>query len=365
MDRNYYQILGVAKNASQEEIKKAFHKLAHQHHPDKNGGNEAKFKEINEAYQVLSNSEKRSQYDRFSAQGRGASGHGFDEFYRQQQSGFGNFSQGFNINMDDLGDMFGGFGDLFGFGSANRGRRHGGEDLELAVEISFAEAAFGVTKPIKFKKTVVCDHCRGNGAEPGSKLDECRTCRGSGKVTRIQRTILGAVEMATVCPDCQGRGKRPEKVCRECSGSGVNKKIVELEIKIPGGINDGERVRFHGLGEAGAHGAPAGDLFIRVHVRPDKRFARQGYDVYSELSIGFSEAALGGRKTVETLDGPVELEIPEGVQAGAILQLKEHGIVKLNSQNRGDQLVKILIKTPEKLSRAQKKLLEDLRKEGL
>lgn len=361
MSKDYYKILGVDKNANADELKKAFHKLAHQHHPDKKGGDEAKFKEVNEAYQALSDPNKRAQYDRFGTTEPGAGG--FANGFGSTQGGFG----GMNFDMNDLSDLFGGFGDMFGFsgGSASGGGNKQGSDLEMQAEIEFLEAAFGTTKKFKFRKTITCKHCHGNGAEPGAKIETCSTCQGTGRVTRIQRTILGAVQMQSSCPNCNGQGKKPSQTCRECSGTGVVREATELEIKIPAGINDGESVRFPRQGEAGINGAPAGDLYVRVRVKADKRFIRRGFDIITKLEINFSEAALGVKRNIETIDGQAELEIAKGLQSGEIIKLRGHGVSKLNSNERGDHLVEISIKTPTKLNRQQQEALENLKSLGL
>lgn len=354
MSKDYYKTLGVDKGASQEDIKKAFRKLAHQYHPDKAHGDEAKFKEINEAYQTIGDEKKRAQYDRYGADfaQRGGGG-GFEGF-----QGFG--EGGFNINMDDLGDMFGGFGDIFGFGGGRSSQKKQGRDIQISATVTFMEAAFGVDKEIKLNKAVTCDHCHGQGAEPGTAVNQCKTCNGTGRVMRVQRTMLGAIQMQSVCPDCQGEGKTFATKCKKCAGHGIAKEVVSLKINIPAGIDNGQSIRLHGQGEAGERGTAAGDLYVSVRIEPSREFRREGFTVLSEVPIGFTLAALGGKIEVPTIDGKVFLKIPEGTQSGKQFILRDHGIQKLNGRGRGDHLVTIIVKTPQSLNRAQRKALEDL-----
>lgn len=362
MSKDYYKILNVDKGASQEEIKKAFRKLAHEHHPDKAHGNEDKFKEANEAYQVLGDPQKRAQYDRFgSSFENGQAGGGFQGFDGFRD--FSNFSEGFNVNMEDLGEMFGGLGDIFGFGGGTgrgKGRTRRGADIEVALSIDFLEAAFGVEKEISLNKTVVCSECHGNGAEPGSKIDTCKECNGTGRVVRLQRTILGTVQTQTTCPTCKGEGKTYSQKCKKCNGLGVAKETVNLKVKIPAGIDEGQTIRLAEQGEAGPHGGQAGDLYLQIRIKPTTQFKREGFNIVTDLEIGFSQAALGGKFEIKTIDGIVTLKIPDGTQSGKVFVLKEHGIPKLQSRGRGDHLVRVIVKTPTNLSREQRKLLENL-----
>jgi molecular chaperone DnaJ len=364
VSKDYYKTLGIDKSANADEVKKAFRKLAHQYHPDKKGGDEAKFKEINEAYQVLSDEKKRAQYDQFgSAFEHGqAGGGGFSGF-----SGFNN--GGFNINMDDLGDMFGGFGDIFGFGGRGRSQSKArrGNDIETTLAIEFNEAVFGVEKEISLRKIITCDKCQGSGAEPGAKIETCKNCNGRGQVNRVQQTIFGQVQMQSTCPDCDGEGKKHSQNCTKCSGRGVVEDIVKLKIKIPAGIDNGESIRLTGQGEAGAKGGQAGNLYIKIRVKEDKRFERNGFDIASQAEIGFTQAALGDKMEVETVDGKVDLKIPEGTQSGTVFKLKGKGVPHLNSRGlwggdnkRGDHLVEIIIKTPKNLTKKQKEILKEL-----
>ncbi|MDD4271376.1 MAG: molecular chaperone DnaJ [Patescibacteria group bacterium] len=357
MSKDYYNILGVNKNASADDIKKAFRKLAHEHHPDKKSGDEAKFKEINEAYQVLSDSKKRSQYDQFGSafqngQAGGAQGSG----------GFGDFSGGFNVNMEDLGDIFGGLGDVFGFsggGSRSRGQRRG-SDIQVLLNISFSEAVFGVEKEINLKKTVKCSRCHGEGKEPGTEVITCKTCGGKGRVVRVQRTILGNMQVQMECDTCHGEGKIFKEKCSACRGAGLAQQIVNLKVKIPAGIDNNETIRLSGQGEAAAKGAPAGDLYLKIRVNSDKRFERDGFNIKSRAEISFSQAALGDKIEVATVDGLVDLKIPEGTQSGRVFILRGKGVPYLNGRGRGDHLVEVIVKTPTGLSRKQREQLKEL-----
>jgi molecular chaperone DnaJ len=361
MPKDYYDILGVSKGASADEIKSAFRKKAHEHHPDK-GGNAEKFKELNEAYQVLGNAEKRQRYDQFgsAAFNQGGGGYGAGGFGGQGFSGFQN--GGMNFDFEDLGDMFGGFGDIFGFGGGRSGAKKSsrGRDLEMRVSLDFLEAAFGLEKELSFAKNVVCDRCHGNGAEPGAKVDNCTTCGGSGRITGVQRTILGNIQTQSICPSCGGEGKIYSQKCSKCEGSGVYNETIKLKVRIPAGINDGESIRLSGQGEAGHKGAPAGDLYLRVRVSEHKIFRREGYDIKTEETINIKQAILGDKIEIKTIHGPVRLKIPEGTQSGTIFKLKEKGIAKLNNRGLGDQYVKIIVNIPARLNKKQKQLLEDL-----
>lgn len=373
MAKDYYNILGVAKNATQDEIKKAYRKLAHQYHPDKKGGDEAKFKEVNEAYQALGNPEKRKQYDQFGQAFGGAGqpsgfggGFSWQDYARASQGGGGPFSGGFrqqNVEFDlgDLGDIF---GDLFGFGRSTGSRRvrHSarGNDIETIMTIDFQEAVFGTEKVIDLYKNVTCPHCSGNGAEPGTKIETCGTCGGNGQIEQIQRTILGAFRTVGVCPDCQGEGKKTSTKCKKCRGEGRLKESERIKVKIPAGISDGETIRLSGKGEAGLKGSGTGDLYIILRVRPNPEFKREGDNIISEVEISFSQAALGDKIPIKTLEGEVMLKIPGGTQSGKVFKLNGKGVPHLRSRGRGDHLVTVNVITPSKLSREQKKLFEEL-----
>jgi molecular chaperone DnaJ len=362
MAKDYYQILGVPRSASEDEIKKAFRKLAHQHHPDKGGGDEAKFKEVNEAYQVLSNKEKRAQYDRFgeAAFRPGGGGVRWEDF--AGQGGFGGFRTE-TVDFGDIGDIF---GDVFGFGSRrNRTGSSSGSDIEAEVSVPFVEAAFGTTRTVNLRKAIRCPRCSGTGAEPGTAVDTCPTCRGAGQVERTQQTFIGSMRSVTVCPTCKGEGKVVKSACRRCHGDGRVNETEELSVKIPAGIDNGQRIRLAGRGEAGERGAPSGDLYLRVRVLPDRRFDRDGEDAFSTIRVPLTTAALGGSVSVETIDGSVRLKIPPGTAAGKIIVLKGKGIPRLEGRGRGDHRVTVDIIVPTRLTARAKKLLHDLQHEGL
>jgi len=336
MSKDYYQILGVSKSASAEDVKAAFRKLAHVYHPDKKGGDETKFKEINEAYQVLGNAEKRQRYDQFgSAETNGFGG------------GYGGFS-GMNINMDDFGDMFGGFGDIFGFGGG-RGQKRSqrGSDLEMNFNIDFMEAVFGCEKDVNYSRQAPCNNCGGSGADSFSGFNTCTACNGRGKVTQVQRTILGSMQMEGLCPNCQGEGKIPQKKCSHCHGLGQLNNKENFKVKIPAGIDDGESIRLQGKGQAGPKGSVAGDLFLRIRVKDDKRFDRRGDNIYGKQEIDIKQAILGDKIDVETVDGVVKLTIPEGTQSATVFRLKERGVPRLHNRGRGDHFLEVTVKIPK------------------
>jgi len=365
MNKDYYKILGVEKGASEEAIKKAFRRLAHQHHPDKTGGDAEKFKEINEAYQVLSDTDKRAQYDQFGSTFNQAGGNPYGQ-------GFGGFSQGFNgqgfnINIEDLGDMFGGFGDMFGFGGA-KSRSHSnskGRDLEFRLEIAFLEAVFGVDKELKIKKLVKCHECSGSGIPLGAKIETCKTCKGSGRITKIQRTILGAIQMQSSCDDCSGEGRKSDQTCKVCRGKGQVEDAVKISVKIPAGINHGETIRLSDQGEAGLKGASAGDLYLHIEVSPNPDFKRDGFTIHTNKTISISQAILGDTVTIKTVDGELELKIPEGTKSGQVINLKSKGVPYLRGSGRGDHLVTVRVDIPKKLKKKKKELIEALKREGI
>lgn len=363
---NYYDVLGVSKNATGEEIKKAFRELAHKHHPDKQGGDEKKFKEINEAYQVLSNPEKRKQYDQYGQtfeQARSQGGFsGFEGFrdFSDYAEAFRNGGANVNFDFGDLGDVF---GDLFGFGGRRQASRQTrGRDLEIEMALDFREAVFGAEKEIEIDKNITCPKCKGNGAEPGAKIETCKTCNGRGQITRTQRTILGSIQTQTYCPDCEGQGKVPTQKCSQCRGRGVTRDRVKIKFKVPAGIDNGQSIRLTGKGEAGQSGASSGDLYIHFRVREDKKFVRENLDILSQDFITFSQAALGDTIEVETIDGKVKLKIPAGTQSGKVFKLSERGVPNPRTGKRGNHLVEVIVKIPEKLTKKQKELLEELRK---
>lgn len=363
MSKDYYKMLDVEKGASEDEIKKAFRKKAHIYHPDKKTGDEAKFKEINEAYSVLKDKKKRAQYDQFGSDfsNMGAGGGDAGGFGGQ---GFGGFSGGgVNINMDDMGDIFGDIGEMFGFGGGGGRSRETqsrrGRDMELRISISFKEAVFGVEKEVTVRKNVVCDKCGGNGAEPGTKINTCKTCNGSGKVTRMQRTFLGSMQVQSVCPDCHGEGKTYTQKCSKCGGSGVYVSNEKMNIKIPAGINDGETIKFGGMGEASSKGI-AGDLYLRVSVQKSDEFERDEFDIKTEKTINFKQAVLGDKIEINTIHGNINLKIPAGTQSGTIFRLKNKGVKYLQDNRHGNHLVKVIVDIPVKIDRALKKQIEVL-----
>ncbi|MBI2444112.1 MAG: molecular chaperone DnaJ [Candidatus Magasanikbacteria bacterium] len=365
MPKDYYKVLGVERGASAEEIKKAFKRLALQYHPDRPGGNEAKFKEINEAYQVLGDADKRAKYNQFGAdfeQQGGFGGATWEDFMRAARGQGGGFQ--FDFGGADLGDIF---GDLFGLGGrGGRGgrRRPRGGDIQVDVEVDFKEAVFGVERELSLRKQSACDVCGGLGGEPGSKLETCRTCGGQGQVVTTQRTFLGAMQTVSECPHCHGRGQQPGKKCKHCGGDGVLAKASALTVKIPAGIDDGQSIRLAGHGEAAPYGAGAGDLYVRVHVRPSKIFHREGFDVYTESEINFVQATLGDTIPVETLEGTVQVVVPAGTESGQLIRLRGKGIPQLGrGAGRGDHYLRVKIQVPKKVSRSARKLLEELRAE--
>lgn len=364
MSKDYYKILGVEKNATADEIKKAFKKAAMQYHPDRPGGDEKKFKEINEAYQVLGDQEKRSKYDQFGSdfeqQGGFGGGANWEDFIRQARGGQnGGFS--FDFGGEDLGDIF---GNIFGGGGRSRGTRQArGNDIQVDVELDFKEAAFGIEKEISLRKQSTCDVCNGTGGEPGSKMEKCTTCGGQGQVAQNQRTFLGTMQTIVTCPTCQGRGERPSKKCKHCGGDGIVAKSSEIKVKIPAGIDSGESIRLTGYGEAAPHGGQSGDLYVRAHIKSNKYFHREGFDVYTESEISYPQAVLGDKIDVESIDGVITIVIPEGIESGQLIKLKGHGITHLGRTTRGDQFVKIKIRVPKKLSREVRKKLEELKSE--
>lgn len=348
--RDYYEVLGVKKDASADEIKKAFRRAAIEHHPDR-GGEEAKFKEINEAYEVLKDADKRKRYDQFGHAGIG--GNGGSPF----GGGFG--GQGQNINFDfgdlGLGDIFSSF---FGGGQPQgRPRQARGRDVETGVEISFEQAVFGTEVDLALNLADTCEHCKGTTVEPGYELKTCDQCQGSGQVVTVSRTIFGNIQQASVCPKCHGRGKIPEKTCSVCRGKGTQAKRQTIQLKIPAGIDDGATIRLREHGEAIANG-PKGDLYVNIRVKPHKKFTREGDLILSEEHVGMVEAALGTEIDVETVDGPVRMKVPAGTQSGSDFKLSSHGVPHLRGSSRGAHIVTIIVDTPTKLSRQQKELLE-------
>lgn len=356
--RDYYEVLGVSKSASADEIKKAYRRLAVQYHPDR-GGDEAKFREVTEAYEVLKDSGKRQRYDQFGHAGVGSSaasdGNPFAGF-----AGFGQGAENINFDFGDLGlgDIFGSF---FGGGtSGGRRRTNRGQDVETNVEVSFEQAVFGAEIELNLTMQDICSHCSGTTVEPGYDLKTCDNCQGSGQVTNVMRTVFGNIQQSAPCPKCDGRGKIPEKVCSACRGRGTERRNQRIGLKIPAGIDDGATIRLREHGEAVAHGAK-GDLYVNIRVKPHKKFTREGDLILSGEHISMMDAALGTEIDVETVDGPVRMKVPAGTQSGTDFKLSGHGVPHLNKSSRGAHIVTIAVDTPTKLSKDQKALLEQLR----
>lgn len=358
--KDYYQILGVSKSATKEEIQRAFHKLAHKYHPDKKGGDEQKFKEVNEAYQTLADQKKRQQYDMYGSAGNGGgfgsgqaggfdfSGFDFSNFAQQAQNG------GFQF---DLGDIF---GDIFG-GGRRQTRR--GRDIQVEIAITFAESIFGISRKVLLNKLSTCQTCEGKGAKPGAKLKQCATCNGKGQLTENRRSFLGTFATTRVCPTCHGTGQVPETPCEVCKGAGAINRTEEITIVVPPGINEGEMIRLANQGEA-SPGGVAGDLYVRVRVEKHATLTREGQNLHARISIKLSEALLGGEEKIETLDGLLTLTVPAGTNHGDILKIKNKGVPD-NRGRRGDLLVRVDIAMPAKLSRKAREAIEKLKEEGI
>jgi len=367
--KDYYNILGVDKKASKDEIKKAFRTLAHKYHPDKKGGNAEKFKEVSEAYTVLSDDQKRSQYDMYGQTFAGAnSGAGFNGFQGNWEdfakqtgfdfSGFANNGAGFSAEGFDLGDIFGEF-----FGGNRRSRAKRGRDISIDIELEFEEAVFGVERDILLNKISVCNVCGGTGGKKGTETITCQTCNGKGKIREMKRSIFGSIEMTRACESCGGSGKVPKEKCGACEGLGILKKEEEIKIKIPAGIDNGEMIRLSGGGEAVKSGTP-GDLYIKIHVKKHKTFRKEGNDLIMNLDVKLSDALLGAKIDIQTLDGLSTLNIPEGVNTGDILQIKGKGVPSERG-SRGDILVHIKVALPKKLSKSARNIIEKLKQEGM
>jgi len=349
MPRDYYEVLGVSRGADEREIKSAFRRLARQYHPDvsSEADAEAKFKEINEAYEVLSDEDKRARYDRFGHAGVNGAGSGFS-------GGFGGF--------EDIFDIFNS-----AFGEQPRGRRRGpsaGRDRRVDVTIDFVDAVFGVEKEIEFQRLESCDSCGGTGAAEGTRPSTCGACNGSGEVRQVQQTFLGSMVRAQTCPNCGGTGQLIRNPCRNCDGSGRRQKRAVLSVKIPAGVSEGIQIQVRGDGDAGERGAPSGNLFVVVHVRDHEYFKRNDNNILLDIGINIAQATLGDRISVDTVDGPVELQIPAGTQTGKVFRLRGKGIPRLRSDGsnsgRGDQLVSVQVETPTDLSEQQRALFVQL-----
>ena len=347
--RDYYQILGVGRNASDEEIKKAFRKKALELHPDRNKSPDAegKFKEVNEAYQVLSDPDKRRKYDQFGHAGLGANVHsaGF-----QGQGGFEGFG--------DIFEAF--FGGQSGQQRATGNRARNGNDLQISLSLTFEEAVFGAEKHVDLRRSDHCSRCQGNGSEPGSRLETCNNCRGSGQVKRAQQSLFGQFVQIVTCSSCAGSGEKVVKPCTVCHGKGVKLNQRQIAVKIPGGVENGSQVRLTGEGEAGTHGGRSGNLFIQLLVKEHEYFVREGYDIIYNLPLSFSQAVLGALINVPLVRGTENLKIPSGTQSGRVFRMRGKGVKQLNGRGHGDQLVVVQIITPTSLSKEQKTLFESL-----
>lgn len=352
-NKDYYELLGVDKNASEDEIKKAFRKQARKYHPDMNPGNkeaEAKFKEVNEAYEVLSDSQKRANYDQYGSADPGA---GF--------GGFGGGAGGFQGDFGGFGDIFDMF---FGGGGRQKNGPQKGPDLRVEIDIKFEEAAFGVEKDITIPRHETCDTCKGSGAAPGTEAKTCGQCGGTGQVQYTQNTPFGRFSQSKPCQACHGSGKIIEKLCPECHGQGVVRKNRKIHINIPAGVDSGSRLRVSGEGEPGLKGGPSGDLYVYINVKRHKLFRREGNDIIYEMPISFAQAALGDEVEVPTLDKKVKLKIPEGTQSGTFFRIRGKGFPSLSGYGQGDMHVKAIVVTPNKLNEKQKKLLRDFATES-
>ncbi len=353
--RDYYEVLGIKNDASADEIKKAFRKAAVKHHPDKEGGDETKFKEASEAYDVLKDQTKRQRYDQFGHAGVGGNAGGAPG--GDPYGGFGSQGMHFDFGDGGLGDIFGSF---FGGGAQQRRSEDMGRDVQTDMTLTFEEAVFGVEKTIHLTMNDVCTHCKGNRAEPGHELKTCEVCKGSGQVVQQMNTIFGAIQQAAICRNCDGRGKIPEKPCSVCKATGVERVKQEITIKIPAGIDDGAVIRLREHGEAAANGNK-GDLYVQLNVKPHKHFTREGDLILSNEHIGMVDAALGTEIEVQTVDGPIRMKVPAGTQSGTDFKLSSHGVPHIRDKSRGAHIVTILVDTPTNLSKSQKEVLESLK----
>lgn len=351
---DYYKILGVSSSATPEEIKKAYRKLAHKYHPDK-GGDEKKFKEINEAYQILSDKDKKSQYDRFGGSFQDG---GFNDF-DFNASGFS--QEGFEF---DLGEIF---GDLFGSRSSRaKADLRRGQDIKVDMEIDLKEVLIQQKKEISLYKLTTCNRCQGKGAEPNTSTKKCFSCSGTGQVQQVKRTFLGSFNRMIICPECKGEGIIPEKPCNVCRGEGRVKEKEKINIIIPAGIDTNQVLKITGKGEAGRRGGGPGDLYVRIFIKKHPYFERRGDDLYTQVPISFSQAALGGEIVIMSLDEKkVSLKIPAGTESGNMLKFSGKGIPHFNGYGRGNMYLNLIVKTPKRLSRKQKELLQKLKQEGI
>ncbi len=350
--RDYYEVLGVSKNASDDELKKAFRKQAIEHHPDK-GGDEAKFKEVNEAYEVLKDDKKRQRYDQFGHAGVGSSA-ASDGAGGNPYAGFG--GQG-DFDFGDIGDIFGSFFGGQG-GGQRRQQRTRGNDVQTHLDLTFEQAVFGTEVELNLNLNDTCEHCKGTTVEPGHSMKTCPTCKGAGQTVRVMRTVLGNIQQQVLCDTCKGKGKIPEKVCSVCHGSGTQRREQKIKLKVPAGIDDGATIRVTGRGEAIANG-PKGDLYVGIRVKAHKKFTREGDLILSEETIDMVDAALGTEIDVDTVDGPIRMKIPAGAQSGTDFKLSNHGVPHVRGKGRGAHIVTVTVETPTKLSKKQQELLKE------
>lgn len=355
--KDYYTILGLEKGASRDEVKKAFRKMAAKYHPDKKTGDEEKYKEITEAYAVLGDEKKKAEYDTYghAFNGGGGSGAGFGGFNWQDfagaQGGFG--GQGFEFDINDIFQNF-------GFGGGQQVQR--GRDVSIDINLNFQESIFGVTRKVLITKNNTCSSCNGTGAKQGTAMENCNTCAGNGKIRESRQSIMGSFTTVRECSTCRGTGKVPKERCGACAGAGVARTQEEITIKVPAGIQNGEVIRMTGRGEAMPNGQP-GDMYIKVHVEAHKTIKREGSTLTTKLPIKLTDALLGATYSVETLDGAIDIKIPEGITHGELIRIKGKGVPY--DGGRGDFMVKVSIETPKKLSRNARKLIEELRGEGI
>ncbi len=367
MAKDYYKILGIEKGASEQDIKKAYRKMAQKYHPDKNKGDkeaETKFKEVSEAYETLSDKQKRSYYDQFGQSQPGAGGYGAGD-----AQGFG----GFNAQGFDFSNMGGGFADIFetffsgGAGARTKSRnstRIRGEDIEAHIRIKFEESVTGAERELEITKAEKCDHCNATGAEPGSKIVTCSTCAGTGEIKEIRQTLLGQIATSRTCNSCRGEGKIPEKKCAVCHGTTRKRKKERVKVKIPPGIHDDSTLRLTGKGEAGVKGGDYGDLYLHINVEPHNKFVRSGDDIHDEQKIHLIQGVLGDEIEVPTVYEKVKLKIPPGTHSGKVFKLKDYGMPKLNTASKGDHYIKVILDVPSKLSKKEKQLYEQLAEEA-
>lgn len=346
MAKDLYATLGVDRNASAEDIKKAYRKMSKEFHPDKHKGDKAaetKFKEINEAYETLSNPERKRMYDQFGSTSGSPGGGGFEGF------------QGFDFNGADLGDLFGNF-----FGGRGGGRqREEPIDQEVSITIDFMDAVRGVQLPIRLKRMAACDTCKGNGAQPGTKIVQCSVCSGTGQTDRVVNSFFGQIRQRSVCSNCRGSGKVLEKPCATCKGEGRVQEAANVTIDIPAGIDDGQTLRISGQGDAKRGGGATGDLYVRIRVTPDERFRRDHQDIYSDVAVPVIDALLGGTMEIDTVQGTTTIQIPEGMQPGLVLRIRGKGMPILGRNSHGDHYVTLAVDVPKKLSRKERKILEE------